>query len=174
MTPAHYCIPVTLLFLSACTAAAGEEDFPSLAKRAAEDQPFDQSTPVAATPSITQLPADLAAQVAAAQNAGATAHTQFLRNLPAAERQVRAAAGVPRGSEQWVAAQVTLAALEIDTQPSASALSSLDRLYIARRNAELDGAAAGGAILIEKVRSQLAEQVAVQQQSIDALQARLR
>lgn len=175
MTRAHYCIPVTLLLLAACTTGAGGEDFPSLAKRAVEDQPFDPSTPVAATPApITQLPADLAAQVTAAHSAGQAAHAQFLRNLPAAERQVRAAAGAARGSEPWVAAQLTLAALEIDTQPSASALSLLDRLYIAQRNAELDGAAAGGAVLIDQMRSAVAGQVAEQQAAIDALQAQLR
>lgn len=167
-----FLVPVLGLSLSACAMQSG--DFPSLAKRPYEDAPAIEERIEVPAPEMEALPADLGNSVAAAVRQSNTAHQVFLKNLPTVRQQVSAAQGAAPSSESWVVAQMQLSALEMDRSPSIAALADMDSLYAARLGAELDGAEQGAAVLIAKSRDRIVDQVASQQQQIDALKSRLR
>lgn len=166
-----FLVPVLGLSLSAC---AQSGDFPSLAKRAYEDAPAIEERIEVPAPEMEALPADLGNLVAAAVRQSNTAHQAFLKDLPAVRQRVSAARGAAPSSESWVVAQMQLSALEMDRSPSISALADMDALYMQRLGEELDGAEQGAAALIAKSRDRVADQVASQQQQIDALKSGLR
>ncbi|MEW4467692.1 hypothetical protein AB1K62_07675 [Parasphingorhabdus sp. JC815] len=164
-------VPALSLSLSACAMQSG--DFPSLSKRAYEDESvIDDKAPK--PPQMSALPAALENAVAAAVRQSGAAHEVFLKNLPKANNRVSAARGAAPSSESWVVAQMELSSLERDRSPSISALADLDSLYMQRLEQELDGAELGAAALIAKSRDDIEKQVAAQQREIDTLKSRLR
>ena len=149
-------------------------DFPSLAKRSYEDETpivADQDEVAAA---VAELPEPLREQVTEALRESATAHRLFLSNLPVVREKVSKAQDAAVSSESWVVAQMELAALETQRAPSISALADLDRLYFERLDAETDDEQFGGAVLIDKGRAQVRQQVAQQQREIDTMKQGLR
>lgn len=162
---------LTSLTLSAC--AASQSDFPSLGKRDFEDEPVMTDSEIPAAQAIFTLPPAIQAAVDAAAKQSNDAHKQFLQQLPAVQRRVAAARGAAPASENWVVAQMDMAALETRRTPSVTALADIDRLYIAQLDQEVENNQAGAAAIILEQREMIAAQVQQQQESMDAMMAAL-
>lgn len=156
------------LFLSGC--AGAPQSYPSLAKRAVESAPVAKiSPPSAPVPADAALSAEIAKYVGQADKGAAAFDTAYAK----ADKAVRAASGAAVSSDPWVAAQVSISALESARNDSVSALASLDTLYVQRSNAVADGKAAGGLDDIDAARSAALALVDQQNDRIDAMKARL-
>ncbi|MGB5483819.1 hypothetical protein [Parasphingorhabdus sp.] len=164
-------VPIITVSLSGC--AMSEGDFPSLLKRPYEDEPVmvESAAPTAANLS---LPAGLQSDLSAAVASSAAAHDLFQARLPAVTRRVDAARNAAVSSESWVAAQMELAALEIQRSPSVEALADIDALYQAQLERETDEGQSGGTDIIARQRDAVQAQVERQQSDIDAMKNRLR
>ncbi|MET0371199.1 MAG: hypothetical protein ABW039_07460 [Sphingobium sp.] len=157
-----------VLLLTGC--AGPQQNYPSLAKRAAESAPIAAPAapvaPAAPDPALDAQLAKLTAQVDAGTAAFDNAYAR-------ADRASRAASGAAVSSEAWVTAQLSVSALESARNDSVSALASLDTLYVERENAVADGRARGGTDAIDAVRVRALAAVDSQNDRIDALKGRL-
>jgi len=118
------------LGIAGCARDVTGDDYPSLARRAAEAQGFAEPEAPAA-PSARTDPA-LDARISAMRARIAALATGFARDAAAAERAGVAARGRPVGSEPWLAAQSALAQLD-DWRAQVSGLASeADDLAVAR------------------------------------------
>ncbi|MFM6831215.1 MAG: hypothetical protein ACKOVA_12925 [Novosphingobium sp.] len=159
----------SVLLVGGC---APRSDFPSLARRPAEDvyaaARGPQPTP-APQPGVSEgLPERLAALRAIAREA----HASFVARQPAAARAVSAAAGAAKGTESWSVASVAVAGLESARSRVSVPLADLDRLEVDASNRAADGAEAD----FKAVRETRAEVEALADQEtrvIDSLLARL-
>lgn len=163
----------SILFVGGC---APRSDFPSLARRPAEDvyaaargpQPVPQPAS-APQPGVSEgLPERLAALRAIAREA----HASFIARQPAATRAVSAGAGAAKGTEAWSVASVAVAGLESARSRVGVPLADLDRLEVDASNRAADGAEAD----FKAVRETRAEVEALadqETQAIDSLLARL-
>lgn len=165
-------VPIVGLSLSAC--AMQSVDFPSLSKRAYEDDPAIDGSVAPAASEMEVLPTALRNLVDAAVRQSNAAHQAFLADLPKVKESVSAARGAAQSSESWVVAQMQLSSLEMDRSPSVSALADLDSLYMQRLDQEFTGEEKGAATLIAKSRQQIEAQVSSQQDEIDRLKTRIR
>jgi hypothetical protein len=167
MTPRRL-LAALALFLSGC--AGSPQNYPSLAKRPIESAPVAEvAPPPAPAPADAALSKEIASHVAQADKGAAG----FDAAAAAADKAVRAASGSAVSSDAWVAAQVTISALETARNDSVSALASLDTLYVERSNAIADGKARGGLEDIDAARSAALALVDQQNDRIDAMKARL-
>ncbi|QJB70059.1 hypothetical protein [Parasphingorhabdus halotolerans] len=173
MKTALLSLSISSLLLSACAMQQG--DFPSLAKRPYEDVPANADpVPASGLPTVSSLPSDVQAAVDNAAQQSSSAHSKFLRNLPAVKSRVNAARGAAVSSEAWVVAQMDLASLEMDRSPSVEALAEIDSLYIQRLDDEFERGNLGGAAIIAEKRELIDNQVRLQQDEIDSMKDRLR
>lgn len=148
-------------------------DFPSLARRPAEDAyrtaraaPPAPPPPAVMTPGMAGRLADLRAQAAQAQTAFETAR-------PAASRAVSAAQGAGRGSERWSVASVALAQLESARARAGLPLAELDRLETeASQRAAVEGSDADLRAVLD-ARREVEALVGAQTRVIDSLLASL-
>lgn len=147
--------------LGACAASG---DYPSLAQRPAERAQGTFTTDAAepAPPSPALPSADLAARLAELSRQAESAHGEFRRAAPSAERLARSAGA--RGSDSWASAEVALSDLDSIRSRAAIALADLDTLWV---DATLEG---GPREAIGAVRSQVEALIADE----DAALARLR
>ncbi len=156
------------LFLSGC--AETQQGYPSLAKRAIESAPMAEvappSVPATADPALKAQIDKLSAQA----QAGSAA---FDKAYVTADKAVTAARGAPVSSDGWVAAQVTISALESARNDSVSALASLDTLYVQRTNAVAEGKERGGIEEIDAARAAALAIVDSQNDRLDTLKGRL-
>ena len=121
-----YILPifVALLSLSACGA---QVKAPSLMPRAVEKQPIDMPVSDAVereTPADPALQAELAKQVAAAEEGDKA----FAAQRATEEAAVSRATGKAQGSEEWVRAQEGITALEAARAPVRDAAMVIDAL----------------------------------------------
>ncbi|MDP3549449.1 MAG: hypothetical protein Q8R81_03525 [Novosphingobium sp.] len=118
---------------------AERSDFPSLARRPAEDayRAAQASRPAPPPPAVISdgLPERLAALLASAD----AAHATFESRRAAATRTINAAAGSAKGTESWSVASVALAGLETARSLAAMPLADLDRLEADASNRAVDG-----------------------------------
>lgn len=156
------------LFLSGC--AGAPQSYPSLAKRPVESAPVAKiSPPSAPVPADAALSAEITKYVGQADKGAAAFDSAYAK----ADKAVRAASGAAVSSDAWIAAQVTISALESARNDSVSALASLDTLYVQRSNAVADGKAAGGLEDVDAARSAALALVDQQNDRIDAMKSRL-
>lgn len=156
------------LMLSGC--ASAPQTYPSLAKRPVESAPIAEvAPPPAPAPADAALSAEIARYVQQADTGAAT----FDKAYASADRAVRAASGAAVSSDAWVAAQISISALESARNDSVSALASLDTLYVQRSNAVAEGKAQGGIQDIDAARAAALALVDGQNDRIDAMKARL-
>lgn len=124
------------LLTSGC---APRSDFPSLARRPAEDayRAMPVARPVPMPPAVISdgLPERLATLLAQAN----AAHATFESRQTAATRTVNAAAGAAKGTERWSVASVALAGLETARSQAALPLADLDRLEAEASNRAVEG-----------------------------------
>lgn len=166
-------LPVLLPLLATACSTAGR--YPSLEMREVE-RISGTATPVAGEAS-TQPPAqpapqgELAARLDRLVADAREADRQFQSSRAAAQQAVAAADGI--ASDSWSGASVALARLESSRSQAMVALADLDGLYTDARTAgpvaETPEAAA-----IAAARDQVGGWVAVQDQVIEGLAARLR
>lgn len=156
------------LLLSGC--AGPMSNYPSLARRPIENAPIAE--PAAPPPPAAPDPA-LDAQVATLTKQLDSGAAAFDAAYAKADRAVGAAGNAAVSSDAWVAAQLSISALEAARNDSVSALASLDTLYVDRENAVADGRARGGMEAIDAARTRALATVDSQNDRLDALKARL-
>lgn len=161
-------LPSIALFLSGC--AGTMTGYPSLAKRPIENMPTGE---VPAAPAPVEADPALQAEVDRLTGQAKSGGEAFDKAWPAADKATRAAAGSAVSSEAWVAAQLTISALEATRNDSVSALASLDTLYVERSNALSEGKAKGGTEQIDAARKAALAIVDSQNDRIDAIKGRL-
>ncbi len=164
---------VTIITVTLSGCAMQQGDFPSLQKRPYEDDPVMVESPPPPAPDFS-LPADLQSTLSAAVARSGAADDRFQARLPSVKRQVDAARNAAVSSESWVAAQMELAALEIERSPSVEAMADIDALYRDLLEREAVGGEAGGTAIIARQRDAVQAQVDRQQAAIDAMKNRLR
>lgn len=171
------CNPRLVLALMACPAlllagCAPRSDFPSLARRPAEDVYADgraaQATP-APQPGIS---AGLAERLAALRATAREAHASFIARQPAATRTVSGAAGAARGTEGWSVASVAIAGLESARSRVGLPLADLDRLEVEASNRAAEGADADFKA-VRATRAEVEALVDEETRVIDSLLGRL-
>lgn len=116
--------------LAGCSAIS--DKYPSLAIRDAElasaaPRPAEPVEPIALP---SPLSADTLAQMEGFLSQLRSAHTRFMRAVPAARNTVSRGRGSGVGTDSWAAAQVALADLESKRSQAAIPLADLDALYI--------------------------------------------
>jgi hypothetical protein len=167
MTPRRI-LTAFALFLSGC--AGAPQSYPSLAKRPIESAPVAEIAPPPAPASADpELAAEIARYTAQADKGAAAFDTAYAK----ADRAVSAAKSAGVSSDAWVAAQVSISALEAARNDSVSALASLDTLYVRTSNAVADGKAQGGVAEVDAARAAALALVDRQNDRIDALKSRL-
>lgn len=161
-------LPSFALFLAGC--AGTTEGYPSLARRAVENQDFAAPAPdVKPDAPDAQLQAEVDRLLGQALAGGEA----FDKAYAAAQKSARAAAKSAISSEAWVSAQVSVSGLESSRNDSVSALAALDTLYADRMSAIADGKVGGGADIIDSARARALSVVDSQNDRIDALKADL-
>lgn len=169
--PRRALLPLTgaALLMGGC---APRSDFPSLARRPAEDAYASaraaQSTPAPQPP----VSAALVSRLAALRGAAREAHDSFTARQPAATRAVSAAARSPKGTEAWSVASVAVAQLESARSILGLPLADLDRLEVEASNRVADGADADFKAVLE-ARAEVEALAASETAVIDSLLARL-
>lgn len=178
MKPAITLVAAATL-LSAC---ASQGQFPSLAKRPAEQAlealPAGADrigaplpAPASPTPDASAAPrpvsSEMIARLAKLKEAAGTAHTQFSGKQNRAGQLVAAARGAAVASEAWSVATVAIADLESARSDAMTSLAELDRLYVAER---IDGGDGGA---IAAVRDQVTAWVADEDAVLAELGARM-
>lgn len=167
MTPRRI-LTAFALFLSGC--AGAPQSYPSLAKRPIESAPVaDVAPPPAPAAPDPALANEIARYTAQADKGAAAFDAAYAR----ADQAVSAAKDAGVSSDAWVAAQVSISALEAARHDSVSALASLDTLYVQTSNAIADGAARGGLEEVDAARAAALALVDRQNDRIDALRGRL-
>ena len=164
---------VTMVTVTLSGCAMQQGDFPSLQKRAYEDESTIEDTAVPVAPNYT-LPADLQSSLNAAMTQSSAAYDRFKASLPTVKRRVDAARGAAVSSESWVVAQMELAALEMERSPSIEALADIDALYREQLGQEAAEGRSDGTAIIARQREIVQAQVDSQQAEIDAMKNRLR
>ncbi len=153
-------------------ACAPRSDFPSLARRPAEDAyravPAPKPAPVPPAVVSDGLPDRLANLLAQAN----TAHETFQSRQPSATRTINAAAGAGKGTERWSVASVALAGLEAARSMAALPLADLDRMEAEASNRAVEGSDAD-LKAVRETRMKVDELVQAETQIIDSLRAKL-
>ncbi|MFY7836192.1 MAG: hypothetical protein ACOVQ0_07915 [Novosphingobium sp.] len=161
--------PAIALLIGGC---ADRSQFPSLARRPAEDayQSASAARPASPPPSIMSegLEERLTSLVAKATEG----HTTFESRLPSATRTINAAGGSTKGSESWSVASVALAGLEAARSLVALPLADLDRLEAEASNRAVDGSDAD-LKAVRAARVEVEALVQAETQSIDQLKTKL-
>lgn len=168
------------LLLSAC-AGMGQDGrgYPSLAKRPIEsarvggEVPNDVQEQGTETPATPADPA-LAQQLAALSEQAEKGKAAFDARYNETATKVRAASEAAVSSEDWVAAQVDLSALEQARYDSVYALASLDTLYAERTKALAEGRVQGGVTEILATRKATLATVDAQNDKVDELKSVLK
>ncbi len=175
MKPAITLVAAATL-LSAC---ASQGQFPSLAKRPAEQAL--EALPAGAdriggtvpspAPDTSTAPRPVApemiARLAQLKEAAGKAHAHFSGKRGRASQLVAAARGAAVASEAWSVATVAIADLESARSEAMTSLAELDRLYVAER---IDGGDGGA---IAAVRDQVTAWVADEDAVLAELGARM-
>jgi hypothetical protein len=150
-----------LLILAACGTREG--GFPSLERRSYEaDAPIAAPSDSAAAPFV--LSDEFAAKIDALQARHRSAHSAYLRELPAVQATASQAAGTAPGSEFWVNAHLTLSRLDKMRADSVAALRDFDALI-----AEVGARDAGLATHLTEVQRPVVNDVAEQNAEIARL-----
>jgi hypothetical protein len=157
------------LLIAGC---AARSDFPSLARRPAEDayRAAQATRPAPPPPAVVSegLPERLAALLGSAD----AAHTTFESRRPAATRTINAAAGSAKGTESWSVASVALAGLESARSLAALPLADLDRLEADASNRAVEGSDAD-LKAVRNAREKVDALVEAETLVIDSLRGRL-
>ncbi len=142
----HRLASVLLLTLPLAACAAGNDGYPSLARRPAE-RVTGTAAPVAPVAELTPAPPspELAGRLGQLIAQAQVADAKFTARAGETRRLVGAASGAAVASEPWSVATVALAALESARSDAMIALADLDALYAAERVAGGDGVATGEA-----------------------------
>jgi len=150
-----------LLILAACGTRGG--GFPSLEPRSYEaDAPITAPRDSAAAAFV--LSGEFAAKIEALQARHRSAHSAYLRGLPAVQSTASQAAGTVPGSEAWVNAHLMLSRLDKMRSDSVAALRDFDGLI-----AEAGVRDADIAVLVSEAQRPVAEDVAEQNAEIARL-----
>ncbi len=167
---------LALLAIASLTVLSGgcapRSDFPSLARRPAED--IYASARAAQAEPIPQpgISEGLAERLASLRSAAREAHEMFLTRQAAAIRAVSAAAGATKGAEAWSVASVAVAGLESARSRLGLPLADLDRLEVQASNLVADGAEADFKA-VRETRTEVEALAAGETSVIDSLLGRL-
>lgn len=164
--PPHRWLLPLLLATAACAAPGGNARYPSLLPRAIETR--SDAEAVAASPAVAAPDAALDAKLATLRHALDEARAGFAASSATAERAATAARGDAVGGERWITAQAALADLDALRATTASLLTEIDDLAIARATA---GAPPYPALEVLRGDAQVAADA--QGARIGALQSRL-
>lgn len=148
-------------------------DYPSLARRPAEDV-YAAARAAQAAPAPTRgVSAGLAGKLSALLATAREAHKSFSARQPAASRAVSAASGAAKGTEAWSVASVAVAGLESARSQVGLPLADLDRLEVeaSSRVAEGDDADFNA---VRETRAQVEALATSESAVIDSLLGRLR
>lgn len=163
--------PVAAILLAGCSVTAPER-YPSLAVRDVErvQGDFEPVEPARldVPPVEVDKGANLADRLAELVAQARSAHTGFLKAVPATEKLVGAASGSSVGSDSWAAAQVALADLDSARSTAAISLGDLDILFTAATVQAEDAAA------IATARESVIALVAEEDMVLERLRARVR
>lgn len=154
--------------------AAPQRAYPSLAKRPAESNDrfrdsASEQQPVVAAPSDPAL----AAEVETLARKAGEADGAFQTQLPGGRKAVTAAAGSAVSSENWVAAQMAISALDAARYESVAALASLDTLHVVRSTGKDAARGVADLATIDPARTRVLALVDAQNDTLDALRASL-
>ncbi|MBB5685829.1 hypothetical protein [Sphingobium boeckii] len=159
-----------LFAASACARTAS--NYPSLAPRAIEQRGEEPKS----TPLPPPAPADAAVsrQLESLLNQARGGDAAFTAALPAAERAIAAARGGAVSGEAWITAQQQLSVLDAARTPTATAMATLDSLYIEIAGKAVTDAKAGGLIETEAAHSEVQTLYDRQAAKLLSLQSALR
>lgn len=157
------------VLLSGC---APRSDFPSLARRPAEDIYASARAAQAAPAPQPGISEGLTERLAALRSVAREAHELFLTRQSAATRAVSAAAGAAKGTEAWSVASVAVAGLESARSRLGLPLADLDRLEVQASNLVADGAEADFKA-VRETRAEVEALAASETGVIDSLLGRL-
>lgn len=155
--------------LSGC---APRSDFPSLARRPAEDIYASARAAQAAPAPQPPISEGLVERLGALRADARDAHDTFLTRQAAATRAVDAAAGAAKGAEAWSVASVAVAGLESARSRLGLPLADLDRLEVQASNLVADGAEADFKA-VQETRADVEALAASETGIIDSLLRRL-
>ena len=128
--------------------------------------------PVAEPAAPLPADADTQTRIAALVARAEAAHRRFAGQRGTAERLVAAAAGSAMASESWSVAMAALAGLESARNDASLALTQIDDLYVAERNAHYEDET-GNALALAAARDSVTAMVEAQNRTVDALARRL-
>ncbi|MEO8722559.1 MAG: hypothetical protein ABI395_03415 [Sphingobium sp.] len=169
--------PSLALFLASCVGIGSDgRSYPSLVRRPIENGMAVSTVPAApksVAPSATDVDA-LAARIAPLTVQSAKGKAAFDAAYGSTADQVRGAQNVAVLDESWVAANVSLSALDGKRMDSVSALAGLDMLYTERMKAIAEGTASGGTDQIVAARDVALGVVDGQNDRLDGLKAMLK
>lgn len=167
---------LALLAIASLTVLSGgcapRSDFPSLARRPAEDIYASARAAQAAPIPQPGVSEGLTERLASLRSAAREAHEMFLTRQAAATRAVRAAAGAAKGAEAWSVASVAVAGLESARSRLGLPLADLDRLEVQASNLVADGAEADFKA-VRETRAEVEALAASETSVIDSLLGRL-
>lgn len=171
----HLSALVTLAGLAALAGGcAPRSDFPSLAKRPAEQAyATARADQAAAQPGIPAgVSEGLASRLGVLRIAARDAYDVFDARKSAAQRAVSAASGAAKGSEAWSGASVAVAGLESARSTLGLTLADLDRLEVEASNRAADGADAD-VKAVREIKNQVEALIESQTDVIDSLLGKL-
>ncbi len=157
------------VLLSAC---APRSDFPSLARRPAEDVYASARAAQAVPAQQPGISEGLGERLSALRATAREAHDSFIARQPAATRAVSAAAGAAKGTEAWSVASVAVARLESARSRLGLPLADLDVLEVQASNLVADGAEADFKA-VRETRAEVEALAASETKVIDSLLGRL-
>lgn len=167
---------LALLAIASLTVLSGgcapRSDFPSLARRPAEDIYASARAAQAAPIPQPGVSEGLTERLASLRSAAREAHEMFLTRQAAATRAVSAAAGAAKGAEAWSVASVAVAGLESARSRLGLPLADLDRLEVQASNLVADGADADFKA-VRETRAEVEALAASETSVIDSLLGRL-
>lgn len=151
--------------------AAQQRPYPSLAKRPSESSdrfaeqpvPTEQPAPAPSDPALT-------AEVETLARKAGDANSAFQAQLDGGRKAVNAAKGTSVSSENWVAAQMAISALDAARYESVASLASLDTLHVERSAGE---GSIGDIAAIDPARTQVLALVDAQNDALDGLRRTL-
>lgn len=181
LTRAAAVVPPAILATLLLSACAARSDYPSLARRPAEESAARVEGSAEPAPAATPAPvpaappsADFAARLDQLVRQARAAHGRFTERLAPAERAVSAGGDSAVGSEGWAAASVALGGLESARSEAMIALAELDEIYTAEAVAAAESGDSGRRDAASAAHAQVDGWVADEDAVLARLRARVR
>mgnify|MGYP001118538817 CR=1 FL=1 len=163
---------LALLAIAPVPAEAQTRGYPSLAKRPVESR--DRTVPAAQPVQPAAPDAALATQVETLGKQAASGDAAFQQQIAQGRKTASAATGAAPASESWVAAEMTISALDSARYESVAALAGLDTLYVDKQDNADAARVTTDLATIDPVRTRVLALVDAQNDALDSLRKSLR